>query len=240
VKHLHKFKVVKGKNLTKVEVASWSSEKMISFLNFCSFFMKTKEGKEVWDINFVRVKAKEETADGDEVEYMARIDCPTWNPKFSPGRFMFKINSSLRVLLGWLKNNPQFITKELEERLKMNSRFAWALQPFNVKESLMGIETVEPNDRSVALDTPELQFNVGLLKLASIFQHLTKDIKATDLKNLRVETKLKYAMAIAPILARSLSVYKPNKMVFTQINVNSSKREDLEKAMMEYHDQSKK
>lgn len=241
MKNLPKFRYVKGKNLTNKEVSDWSPEKTLSFLKFCEFFMKTKDGKETWDITLEKRKNMEAVADEVNTEFLARIDCPTWNADSSPGKFMFKINSCLRVLLGWLKNNPHLLTLELKEKMKTNSRFVWALEPFKVNQTLMQIPTVELNNRSDArLTTPEVQYNQAMLKMSSVFRSLVEGIKVSDIKNMDTKDKLKIAVSMAPVLSKAFSQYKPNKFALTQINIHASRKEDLERAMLDYHNESQK
>jgi hypothetical protein len=237
-----KYRAVQGKLPRKNEVAEWSQEKLYALVLLVEAL--TKEGK--YEITGETRKAVEMNDNPFWEEFLIRIDRPFG--KANNVQFKMRFTTLVRVALSWLKSNPFAISEEMRVIMKKNPRLAWALNAFQVTTTDIGAEIVTVNNReetdpavanvsaSSNVTLPEAQYNQALLNLASILSNLTKGISQNELKKLGVEDRIKLANTLLKTLGQQFNKYKPNSMVFKQLNIHNASKDDLEKAFTEYNE----
>ena len=241
-----KFRLIRGEMPKLKDLQDWGPGKILSFLNFFDHF--THDG--VIKINLDLRRAAELQASDNHywTEFLQRIDVADRLGAGTNTKFRLRLTTMARVILMYLKKNPFEITEEMSRIMTANPRCHWALNSF--KEESTRIPTIStvtmnnhentdpfvPNIQSkmTQMDTPMVQFNEAVMHLTSILKNLTKGISAADMKKMSTADKLKHSNALMNSLAKVFSQYKPNNMVFKQININASSKDELEQAILDY------
>lgn len=234
---------IRSKLPKKTEVALWNEKKVKAFLLFFEYFVT--EGR----IKCTVEKRREMEVHAHEqefwAEFVARIDVPTGTEFSSTPLFTQRLITFSRNVLSHLKTNPHLISSELETIMDRNPRCHWAMTLFKLKKGTIAdtiqasdIETTDRHDARLAPEStakrPEVMFNDSLIRMTSILKDLTKGIKREDLKRMSTEDRIKYATSMMKVVGGLVRKYTPNKQVFQTININSAKREDLEKSVLDY------
>ena len=244
---MSKFRYVSGKILSQEEVRDWSSEKLLSFLHFMDFWLQGND--ESVNINLAKreeMKGIVKDHEGFE-EFMMRIKADdAVESEFKNRLFKFS-----RIPLAWLKKNPHARTPEMEEILrKYPKRLGWALHAIEEVTTDIGVvipmlnnkETLDPSVSNKApnvtdVKTPQAMYQTAVYNLAALIQDVAKSIKRKDLRKLDIKDKF-YLLTKGLSVLESAFQKNPKTVVFKQININSAKKEKLEKAVLDYHEAS--
>lgn len=238
-------KVVKGELPQKRDVVDWGEQKLLQFVRFVDAWILDGSFKVTNDtIATMEMRAPEEPF---WLEFMVRINVPTERSDFSSRKFLNRLLALSRSPLSWLKANPYAVTPAMKEIMEKSDRMRWALEPMVMKDTEIGGETMEMNHgdtldpgRSNAnvnqtkVKSPLEMYHSALYNILSVALVLTKDIKPEDLKNMPVKDRLKLANDLLSGVTKGMTSNKPNSVIFQQINVNKSGREELEKSLLEY------
>lgn len=239
-----KFKVVQGELPRVIDFQSWDDTKIYKLVKFIDFFT---EGEKM---NFSYEKRKEMEMIDDPYfeEFMVRIDSPSWT-EIRKDKFKMRFLTMMRTFLGFLKRNPHLISEDIYIVLSKSPRMDWAKQAFESKVTkigaeIVGLHTEETCDTGIKNVSPnqtnpqpaEVYYNQAVLSLASSLKDLVKGINKTEMKNMKVEDKLRIAGNLITVLQKNFQGYKPNVMVFKQLNIHKATREELEQSFTEYNE----
>lgn len=242
-----KFRAVKGVLPKKIEIVDWSTDKIHSLLIYASLALRDREYRGKIDKTFVLDEQFRETVKQYDnayfEEFSARLDILNVSSLGAVGR----LSNMVRTVLSYVKSNPHVVTESIEAMLKTTKRFSWALNNFKSETTKIGAEIVSvDNEETTQLDRrnadqrqtnltlPEIQFNQSLLYLSSLLQSMLKGIKKKDLESLDAKDRLRLAIPMIATMSKALNVKKPQSLIFKKLTINTSNKDDLEKAILEY------
>jgi len=234
-------KIIKGELPRKRDTHEWSEEKLFQFISFAKFFIDEED----------RLNPTKETIEAAEVrapeenfwdEFMLRMDTPSDEVV----KFRMRMMNAVRAVLGWLKDNPHAITKEMEELMETSKRLNWAISPFQTKEvdnqSVVSMDKRETTDENLANQapnvtnpsTPESQYALARKKTISLFKELVESIDRKEIRKMPIDKKLKFVESFLRTLEKGESGKNANTFIFKNVNVNNSTREELENSFIDY------
>lgn len=250
---------IRGKLPQKREIPDWSPEKLLYYVRFIEDFTEKDPDNPKKDDNFIctpnQIRVIQEKS--QEIpyyqEFLARIDVepPTNTTQNPPDKtynpFHARFITFARTPLTFLKQNPQQVTPDMFNIMSKNDRMSWATRHFTLFTNEVGTTVVmdtqeitdpkKPNyaPNSQTLQSPQVMFNESLYELAKIYQTILKDIKPQDLRKLTTNQKLQHVNTLTKTLITAFNSHKPDKATFTQININSASKDDLESAVLHYN-----
>ena len=192
-----------------------------------------------WDKQF-----EEEVAMVDDEyfeEFMIRLKIKDMHYLGLRGR----LTSMTRTVLSYVKSNPHLITPELEDMMRKSERFSWALANFVVKETKIGAEVVaientettgvtNADQNQTNLTVPEVHYQQALLHGAALVKDLLKGIKKSEINLMETKDRIRLGLFGVQMMSKSLNAGKPKNLVFKNLTINSTNKDDLEKAILDY------
>lgn len=236
---------VRGKLPQKRDVQDWGNTKIMQFLKYVDFF--TTDGK--FDTSVSRVTEAQMRGE-DEMfwdEFSERVNIVPGKDGGTSLRFRLRLTTFARVVLSWIKNNPHAITEQMMELMDKNPRLNWAIKTFKMVTTDMGVQVVErDNDETTDprqknetpamsnVNTPMVKFEQAKLSMLTLLQALSKSIPSSELKTMTTKDKIAAFDKLLNTATKVMGQTRPNSVVFQQINVNKSNREELEKSFLSY------
>ncbi len=238
------YRAVRGTLPRRREVAEYKEATFLSIFQFIEHFCEERRG------TLSVVVTKEKWALAEKVldlpyhpwqEILYRIDRLTKDTRFNSGSIYIRIAAYNRAVLGYLKNNPAAITDEMRKVLEPNPRLNWCLKHYDDKQSALGTDLVLPHTsdttgtfpKPISQRSPDKIMLEGQLHVFNLFELLAKSIKEKDLKDLDVRDKISALQKLSFIFSVS-SKFKANSQTFINLNVQAAKKEDLEKAILDF------
>lgn len=175
------------------------------------------------------------------LELVTRIDCHTTNPVSTPYKFYQRFAACVRMVGGYLKQNPSLVSDAMRAVIVRNPRLSWCLVHFEIKDTKPGVSVVTdtklddvgPDKQLMANPDPKLQIMETDLKLTDLAHKMVKGLKPKDLENLSTKDRISLALAITK--SKRGGSAGPNVGVLNQLVINKASRDDLEKAMLEFN-----
>lgn len=223
------------------DIAKWDEQRFIDYIDFCEFFLDGPK-KDTYRVTQIKLNAMKKLIEDDYNpnwhEFAIRIN------KWEVQGYMQKLLAFSRIVFGFLKRNPAFITETILKRIEENPRFNWCLVNFKIDKTRTGIEIIAPqtldnagnaggSKQIVSGREPERLFLDSAYKLMNIINTVASSIKPADIKKMKTTEKIKALRELSYVFTLTKG-YKPNSQIFQQINVYSAGREDLEKAILDY------
>lgn len=240
------YRAVKGHIPRVREIATYTEQNFLDYFAFVNSFCEEDKKKGRYSIKTTVPKIKAAEAVLQEPyhpwqEMLYRIDVFTDAPKFNAGSFYIRIAAYNRAVLGYLKQNPAAVTDEMRKVMEANPRLSWALKHYMDKKSETGAEYVLPattdtttdQPRPITQRSPDKMLMEGIMHTANTFELIAKSIKASDLKELDVRDRVAMLQKLSFIFNVGRN-FKPNANTFQQINIYSAKKDDLEKAILDF------
>lgn len=228
---MNNWQPVKGKLFTPRDLANFTEERYITFLQFCvQFMVPSEEGPKYSNTKDLWLKSEEIMLMPDHPfeEYLWRINFFSTNKDASYRKFFAKLLVMMNTTLKYIQRNPSVVTDEMRKIIEMYPRFEWALKQTAIVPTQMGTEVMVQKSGVASFD--EQLYNAGV-KTVNMLERLVDSISDRDIKNMKSRDKM---IAIGRLgyvfqIAKSL---KPNRQIFQQINIHGADRDTLEKALL--------
>jgi hypothetical protein len=248
-------KKFEGKLPKKPEIGEWSEPKLVAFFNFANYFMKEGEtrGKVgiVYDVSDERIANAWEIEEPYWQEFMTRLVSKGMDAQPKTQRlnaFRTRLMNFIRTVGAWVKANPHAVSIQMEQIMRANPRFSWALDAFQLERTEIGGVIVVPNTAPESVDPtlynqnpnqtdsklPAVQYHNAVAKMTSLLLEVVGSVDRTQLKGLPTEKKLKLALHMLDTLGKTMKDAPTPKSVFNTIVVNKGGREELEQTILEY------
>jgi hypothetical protein len=238
------YRAVRGALPRRREVAEWKEQQFLDFINFIEHFCEPKRGTLSVIVTKAKWEAAEKTLDlpyHPWQEILYRIDRLTKDTRFNAGSIYIRIAAYNRAVLGYLKNNPAAVTDEMRKKIEPNPRLNWCLKQFTDTTTKIGTDIVLPHTtdatgsypKPIAHRSGEKMMLEGQMRVFNLFEIIAGSIKAKEVKELDVRDKISALQKLSFIFNAAKS-FKANSQTFINLNVNAAKREDLEKALLDF------
>jgi hypothetical protein len=238
------FRAVRGTLPRRREVAEWKEKQFLDFFEFVEHFCEERKG------TVSVIVTKEKWAKAEEVlslpyhpwqEILYRIDRLTKDTRFHSGSIYIRIAAYNRAVLGYLKNNPAAVTDAMRKAIEPNPRLNWCLSHYKDATTKIGAEIVLPATtdatgvypKPIAQRSPDRMMLEGQLHVFNLFEIIAASIKPKDVKDLDVRDKISALQKLSFIFNAAKS-FKANSQTFINLNVHSAKKEELEKALLDF------
>ena len=230
------YRAVRGHLPTRREVAEWTEKQYLDLFDFINFFIEPN--KKTVSV----IVTKEKWLEAEKVlslpyhpwqELLYRIDRLTKDTRFHSGSVYIRIAALNRAVLGYLKNNPAVITDAMHKVIEPNPRLNWCLRHFTDIVLPNSTDATGVFPKPITQRSPDKMLLEAQLQVYNIFELLAKSIKPSELKDMYVRDKINALQKLSAIIS-SGSKFKANSQTFINLNVNSAKREDLEKALLDF------
>lgn len=238
------YRAVRGSLPARRDVAVWEEKKFLDLFDFINHFIEPNRG------SVSVIVTKEKWAAAEKVlelpyhpwqELLYRIDRLTKDTRFNSGSIYIRIAALNRAVLGYLKNNPAAVTEDMRKVIEPNPRLNWCLRHFNDTTTKIGAEVVMPNNTDatgthpvpIKTRSPDRIMLEGQMHVFNLFELIAGSIKAKDIKDMDARDKIAALQKLSFIFSVS-SKFKANSQTFINLNVNAAKREDLEKALLDF------
>lgn len=239
------YRAIEGTLLRGADVAKWNSEKFEQFFDFSNRLYDNETRK--ISCSTERVLGLESDLSDEtctHAEFMHRIN--KWtdeNPTDTSNKgFYMRFSTLLRVVVQYLKRHPSAMTPEIREKISDKPQYAWCMDNFATKVTVIGAEVVEQDNNSYVGNVQVKEGKVpnteklimdGILKVGELYLTIANSISKKDVEKMNVKDKIGSLQKLSSIHA-TLKNFKPNSQIFQQININSSGREELETALLDF------
>lgn len=235
-------KLIQGEIPKKRSIIDWSPEKLLQFVKFAAFFVEDEtDSFKVTEEKIKSIKVRGMFEDFWE-EFLDRIDCD------KPKKFSMRLVVMTRVVLSWLIENPHAVTNEMRSIMEKTQRLSWCLDAIKEKETKIGAEVLSFNDKEttdntivnaqtkgITLKTPEVRYANSLNKMASLLEELVGSVDRKQFKHMPIDKKLRAIDSALRTLEKATRGKQSNKMVFKNLIINKSGRDELEGAILNYN-----
>jgi hypothetical protein len=176
-------------------------------------------------------------------EFLYRINFFTFDPNASEKKFYFKLVSMMKFVLGYLRINPSIISDEMKKIIEPNPRLNWCLRQTKVVATgIEGVEVVVPDTKETTgivhsnqhIANYEHQLQETMIKTVNLLNRLVETVAKKDLNKMETKDLLLAIGRMSYVFSIGKQI-RPNKTVFTQININKAGREELENAMLNFN-----
>ena len=238
------YRAVRGSLPGRRDVEQWKESQFLSLFEFIEHVCEARKGTISVVVTKEKWLAVEKVLDlpyHPWQEILYRLDRLTKDTRFNAGSCYIRIAAMNRSVLGYLKNNPAAITETMRKSIEPNPRLNWCLRNFADKTTKIGAEVVElakvdatgSYPKPIGQRSPDRIMLEGQLKVFSIFEMIAKSINSKDIKEMDVRDKIS-ALQKLSFIFNVASRFKANSQTFINLNVNAAKREDLEKALLDF------
>lgn len=243
--HTNPYRAVAGKLFAGADIAKWESKKFEEFFDFSNRLYDMETHKISCTLErILSLESEIENEDCTHTEFLHRIN--KWSDETvtdgSSRGFYMRFGTMLRVVVQYLKKHPATLTEGIKAKISDKPQYAWCLENYAEKTTIIGAEIIEQNNNSFDGNMPTKHGKVantdklvmdGLLKVADLYNTIANSIKKEDLEKMHVKDKIAALQKLAPVFATMRS-FKPNSQIFQQININATGREELESALLDY------
>lgn len=231
---------VRGKLLTKKDVALWKQERFYDFIEFCLLFSEGEGEETVLKATKEKVRKFEKKYLPGHYhpfqEFLIRIDRPTKEKDFSPALFYNRFGNMLRLALGYLKENPQFADDKVKVLVEKNPRLNWCLSLVKEEDTRLGKIIVadqrDADGKYVTTVTPDKLMIDSISKVAGLINEISGSISPNEIQRMKTNDKFSAISKLAFVFNLSRN-FKPNANIFKQVNIINAPTEDIEKALLE-------
>lgn len=222
-----------GRLPNRKEIAEWEEDKYLSFLAFCQHFIESKLGGTAWRVTPDKRTAVEKLAATDPhyKEFLERIELS--GADTDDKKFYYRLMTMVRLVLGYLRLNPDRITPAMRQVLEGSKRFNWCLEAHDQPP------TIVPVLLPARPLTPEGQLADAWEQMVNILHMLVESIKAKDIARMSVKERLLVIPRLQHTLGLNRKVGRSRSSVFANIDVKNANRQELERAMLSYAEQWK-
>lgn len=236
------WKVVAGVSLNKRTLSEWGEKQYVTFLRFCEFFIVVKNGVQTLAITKERWRESEEFLKDDHPyqEFLYRINLFSFDKGATEKKFAYKLMNMMRVVLGYLRENPALITPTLKEIIEPNPRFNWCLKQTKIVTTKSGFDVVVPDNAEPlgegrgpvgSVATHQQKLIESMNRVTNVMDMLANSITPEEIKKMSAKDRLAALARMSFVFGLSKSV-KPSKNIFKQIKIQVAGREELEEAML--------
>lgn len=248
------YRNVKGKLPRQPEITDWSEDRIRSFLEFAAFFMKEGTLRNggtgiVYDVTDDRIASAWENPDEHWQEFLNRLETKDTLATEKVKRlnaFRTRLMNFIRVVCSWLKKNPQAITIPIEQIMRSNPRFSWALDTFVLQETPTGMMLMPNDSPETTSDTaqnvnplqsdsklPQVRYQNSVAKVTALLEELVSSIDRNQIKSMSPDKKLGLVLKMIEVLGKNYKDAPGKTSVFNTLVVGKSGREDLERMLLE-------
>lgn len=242
----NKFRFVKDQLLRTTDVAGWDAAKFLSFFVFMDRFYAIVFGKGKIEVTILKIQLCEqvlsEFPEDPMAEFLWRIN--RWSEPYDGSvhkKFYIRLASMMRIVFGYLKQNPAVVTEEIKEHCKGKIQYAWILSNTRVVTTRTGASVVEHDNTGftgnmmtpvTSADTDKTMMD-AILQVGSILNMLSSGITKKDIDKLNVKDKINAIQKLLPV-ANIIRNFKPNGNTFKQINIYKAGKDELEAALIDF------
>ncbi len=244
---MNNFRAVTNTLPKRSDIANWDSKKFIQFFELVNEF--TVDGKLTFKTE--KLLAIEQKALSGLYpfwqELFHRMNEFSTDPEATPRKFSYKLQAVIRNVGAYIKLNPSVVTEGMRVLIEPNPRLAWMLKHYTTYETKVGATVIVPEtrdttnisqtERALNPKDPNVKMLEATVMLADILHTLVKGITKQDIKNMNARDRIALALKVKSELSNTKS-YKPNIGVFNNIVVHKADRESLEKAMLDFGNES--
>lgn len=232
------YKSVMGKNPTAVELASWSHDRWLDFLQFTAMFIEKEDDKEAFKITDKKRAVLDDYLQIPShpfQEFFYRIN--KWTGEHTNAQFRFRLLALHRDVFTYLKTHPSLISNEM--KILMDSfpqRMGWALEQYKIIQTPHGETMVRDNGTDtqgvVALPSMQVKMMNSLVKMADLYENIIGSIEQKDVQKMLLNEKLKALKDLSFIFSTAAKKQQTNH--FSQININTKDVKGVEEGMLEF------
>jgi hypothetical protein len=238
------YRAVRGSLPSRRDVAEWDEKKFLDLFDFINLFIQPNRKSVSVIVTKEKWLAAEKVLDlpyHPWQELLYRIDRLTKDTRFNSGSCYIRIAALNRAVLGYLKNNPAAISDEMRKIIEPNPRLNWCLRVYTDTTTKIGADIVLPNTtdatgvypKPIAVRSADKIMLEGQRHVFNLFELIASSIKPKDVKDMDVRDKIA-ALQKLSFIFNVASKFKANSQTFINLNVNAAKREDLEKALLDF------
>lgn len=246
----NKYRFVKDTLLRNTDVQGWDEAKFLSFLVFLDRFYEIVYGKGKLAVTVLKIQVCEqvisEHPDDPIAEFMWRVN--RWSEPFDGDvhrKFYIRVANMMRIVFGYLKQNPVVVTDAIKEHCKGKIQYEWILSNTRIVTTRMGAKIVEHNNTGFTGNSME---NVGhadadkvmldsILKVANVYDMIASGITKKDIDKLNIKDKINALQKLSFIHTVTKN-FKPNNNTFKQINIYKAGKAELEQALLDFSKES--
>jgi hypothetical protein len=212
---------IAGKIPTRQIVDGWSEDKHLSFLAFCRLFIATNDkGETAWRVTSEARATAEAATDPSYKEFLERIQLS--EGETTDKKFYHRLQTMVRLVLGYLRLNPSTITPQMREVLEGNKPLSWALTSKPAPLVVTRPSTVSPG----------VQMSYLHQQVLDLAQKFIESITPEEIAKMKTKDRL----AAFTSLQRSFGakIKDSRTSVFAHLKIEQASREELERAMLGY------
>lgn len=242
----NKYRFVKDTLLRTFDVQTWEEEKFLAFLSFLDSFYEVVYGKGKLAVTVVKIQLLEqklsEFPDNPTAEFMWRVN--RWSEPFDGDvhkKFYIRVANMMRIVFGYLKQNPAVITDAIKEHCKGKIQYEWILTNTRIVTTKMGATVVEHDPtgftgnsmQAAGYANADKVMLDSILKVANVYDMIASGITKKDIEKLNVKDKINALQKLSFIHTVTKN-FKPNNNTFKQINIYKAGAQELEAALLDF------
>lgn len=246
--HDNTYRAVVGIFPTKTELSKWTTEKFSDFYKWTDWFYNAEKGKDA--VNSFTIGAMnaycKKNPDHVWNEFWHRtafkMKNGDWDGISGNARYMIMV----RVVNNYVKANPVVLSQETIDSLKKKKNFSWVLECFKDTTLRIGAEIVEVSNKGITgtkpdnmsrVESPEKRLLEAMGKIANIYEMVASSITKKQIESMSVKDKIA-ALQKLSYVHQATRNFKPNSIIFNKINIHKDGREELEKAILDFSNES--
>ena len=209
---------------THDELSKWGEAAFLSFLRLCQCFI-VPDGKkgERWEITSFRREAAETAGAVDThiSEMLGRVALPLSDELASDRKFYYRFVALTRLVLRYLRANPERVTSAMRTVIEPSMRLSWCLTERT--EIIAAPQLARPA-------TVDEMLAAAHEKIASVCYALANSISQEDIGKLPPKEKL-LALSRLQYIFDAQHRQKPTRGVFKHLVIAKASRDELEATM---------
>lgn len=238
-------RLIRGRNLTFDTIKEWPSKKFMDFFNFFMFCAVKRPGTSV-ELPMEKILKLEQTPDWEEFIIRFNVPLRDYPQNVIETQYNKKMRANVNLVGRFLKAYPAFVDPSLKEFIDQYPKLHFITKHFKVEETKSGAIVILPdttviddplsvkdNLPAVKMKESEISLMESMLKVASVFDMIVSSIDVKQIKSMDVKTKIASLQKLSFVYTQSRNM-KPNSTVFKQLNINTTKAVDLEKAVLAF------
>ncbi len=223
-------KYVLGRLPNRKELSEWEESKYLSFLAFCQQFIDAKPGGTAWRVTPDKRKVIEKRAATNlhYREFLERIHLA--QGETGDRKFYYRLMTMVRLVLGYIKLNPDQVTPAMREVIEGSERFKWCLDT-PVKAPVL-LPTAPP----AYPVTQEGQAEEALEKTTRITNMLLDSITEKELAKMSAKDKLLAVSRMHYIFGNHRKSSRPSSILRNLVVEKATARE-IEQTLIAYSEE---
>lgn len=245
----NKYRIVQGVMLRQADVAKWEYQKFIDFFTFLDRFYEFKgEGDGKVSVTLLKIQQAEldlkENPEGSFAEFMWRIN--QWTEPFDGAihkKFYIRVATLMRIVFQYCKKHPTVIGPEIQEFCKGKVQYQWILENYHVTKSNTGVEIVQEshigyqgNSMNMGVSSAKADEKMlnAIVKVADVFEMIAGSISKKEIEKMSITQKINSLQKLS-FVQNLVKGFKPNSIVFKQMNINKAGKDELEQALLDFN-----